>query len=61
LDLHLNYVQERFRVLRNELGHPTGVKLSREDTFAYLMLFPLFARQAHQLIDHFLKNKRIPA
>lgn len=58
LDLHLNSVMELFRLVRNQVGHPTGVAVKREDAFQYLVIFPTFARRFYFLKAFFDENKR---
>jgi len=49
LDLNINSVLELLRLARNDVGHPTGIKMERHDAFQYLLLFPGLARRLHEI------------
>lgn len=50
LDTNLTAIQSVLRVARNEVGHPSGVRVpDREQVYVYLQLFPSFARQVMHL------------
>ena len=50
-DLEANFlmIQSVLRIARNEAGHPTAVKVLREQVYVYLQLFVPFARQLMRL------------
>jgi hypothetical protein len=50
-DLETNFlmIQSVLRIARNEAGHPTAVKVRREQVYVYLQLFVPFARQLMRL------------
>lgn len=48
LDLQLNAVLDLLRVNRNQAGHPTGVRIERDDAFVNLRMF---ARLAHRMYE----------
>jgi hypothetical protein len=58
LDLQLNSVLDLLRVNRNHAGHPTGVKVSREDSFVHLRIFARIANRIYALKQHFENTKR---
>lgn len=47
-----NYI----RRVRNEVGHPTGTSVSREDILAMFLPFPRYLKNLVKLIDYFSKN-----
>jgi hypothetical protein len=48
-----------FRVLRNDAGHPTGTKVSRDQATANLVVFPHYLRLVYDLIEWLGANKPI--
>ncbi|QCG94471.1 hypothetical protein E6C67_11125 [Azospirillum sp. TSA2s] len=52
-DLETNFlaVQSLIRTFRNQAGHPTGTKPSREQVYVLLQLFAPYARKLYQLRD----------
>lgn len=53
LDLNINSVLELLRLARNDVGHPTGVQVTRHDAFQYLVIFPGLAKRLYDLKAHF--------
>ncbi|MBM3944020.1 MAG: hypothetical protein FJ317_00820 [SAR202 cluster bacterium] len=56
LDTYLGGVFEIIRQDRNEAGHPTGRQMSRDEAYAYLLLFPHYCEQMCSLITHLSNN-----
>ena len=50
LDLDLNAIFGMLRIYRNEAGHPTGRRLSREQAYANLAIFPHYIKHLYSLI-----------
>lgn len=53
LDLNINSVLELLRLVRNDVGHPTGIKIDRQSAFQYLVVFPGLAKRLYALKRHF--------
>lgn len=53
LDLFLSAIFDLIRLQRNDAGHPTGAKVSRDDCFAALEMFVRYAERANALRRHF--------
>jgi hypothetical protein len=53
LETNLNAIQLLIRVARNEAGHPSAARLTREQVYVYLQLFAPYARQL-MLLRHAL-------
>jgi D-serine dehydratase len=49
LETNLLMIQSVLRIARNDAGHPTIVKVQREQVYVYLQLFVPFARQIMRL------------
>ena len=49
LDLNINSVLELLRLARNDVGHPTGVEVGRQNAFQYLVVFPGLARRLYDI------------
>lgn len=49
LDLNINSVLELLRLARNDVGHPTGVTVTRQDALQYLIVFPGLARRLYDI------------
>jgi hypothetical protein len=49
IDTHFTMIQSILRIARNDAGHPTGSKPSREQVYVFLQLFVPFARQLMKL------------
>ena len=49
LDINLTAIQSVLRIARNDAGHPTAVKIQREQVYVFLQLFVPFARQVMRL------------
>lgn len=41
---------------RNDAGHPTGIKIEREEANALLLLFPVYAKTAYGLVSWLKAN-----
>ena len=54
LDLDLNAIFGMLRIHRNEAGHPTGKRLSREQAYASLAIFPHYIKHLYSLINWLL-------
>ena len=46
------------RRLRNDVGHPSGIKINRMEMFTNLMLFKVYCDESYQIIK-FLENNKI--
>jgi hypothetical protein len=57
IENHVDGAFQLIRVSRNEAGHPTGRLMHRDETHALLLLFPLYCKTAHELIDWLATNK----
>ncbi len=51
LTQHIDGIYDLIRRTRNEAGHPTGKRMGRPETHALLLLFPMYCKTAHDLID----------
>jgi hypothetical protein len=49
LDLTLNAVTDLLRVSRNDVGHPTGRGIGRDDCFIHLRMFVRYGRKLYSL------------
>ena len=49
LDITLNSVVDLFLVVRNQVGHPSGVTVPRENVFQYLVVFPMLAKRFYAI------------
>ena len=58
LDLNLNSLLELLRLARNDVGHPTGVSVPRENAFQYLVIFPMLARRLYGIRAFCIANKK---
>lgn len=58
LDITLNAVFEMIRSQRNDAGHPTGREVSREQTYASLVIFPAYIKKVYDLI-HWLGTAQL--
>lgn len=45
------------RKSRNDAGHPTGRRFERSETHALLLLFPVYCKMTHELMDWLSVNK----
>lgn len=54
---HLHGIADLTRQTRNSAGHPTGKLLERHETFALLLLFPVYCETVGKLIDWLGNNK----
>lgn len=52
LESFFNYI----RRVRNEIGHPTGTKVSREDVLAIFLPFPAYMKNLMNLLEYFKNN-----
>ncbi|MCX5769031.1 MAG: hypothetical protein NTZ09_01975 [Candidatus Hydrogenedentes bacterium] len=59
IDLHVNLdrIFELIRTARNEAGHPTGNRPTRERVQANFLLFPNYCKQVYGLLNHFSHRK----
>ncbi len=55
----LAFLFNHFRVLRNDAGHPTGCKISREEATANLVLLPRYLELIYDLFGWLNLNKPI--
>lgn len=55
LSLLFNY----FRTVRNDAGHPTGAKISREEAMAHLVLFPRYLELLYDQMEWLDSNNPI--
>lgn len=51
VETHLNGVQLILRIARNETGHPTAAKPSREQVYVYFQIFVPFAKKLKEIRD----------
>ncbi len=51
VETHLDAIQSIIRIARNETGHPTGTKPTREQVYVYLQLFIPFAKKLGEVRD----------
>jgi len=58
LDLSMNSLLELIRLARNDVGHPTGLRVTRESCFQYLVVFPLLAGRLYAIQEHCRKRQR---
>ncbi len=56
LDLWLNSVLDLLRIYRNEVGHPTGRVVDRDDCFVNLRMLARYLRKMYLLRDFFENN-----
>jgi len=57
LTQHLDAIYDLIRRSRNDAGHPTGKKMERQETYGLLLLFPIYCKTAHDLMDWLATNK----
>lgn len=53
LELTVHAVADLLRVFRNDVGHPTGRPVGRDDAFVHLRMFVRYARKLYALKSHF--------
>ena len=53
-----NPILHLIRRLRNDVGHPSGIKINRTEMFNNLILFKEYCDESHQIME-FLKNHKI--
>lgn len=56
LDLWLNSFFNYVRQTRNQVGHPTGKEMSREELHGMLLIFPTYVKNLVELLNHFRAN-----
>jgi len=56
LDVALTGVFSMIRNMRNDAGHPTGLRLAREVVYANLTVFPTYLKKVYSLIDWLQMN-----
>ena len=52
LDLTMNSVSDLLRVYRNDVGHPTGKAVDRDDCFIHLQMFVRYAKRLYAIKAH---------
>ena len=57
LDVMLDGIFTLIRINRNEIGHPTGRIMERNETFGMLQMFVPYCKRIYDLIGWFSKNK----
>lgn len=57
LETQIQGIFTLIRYQRNESGHPTGKRMTREEMYGYLLIFIMQARRFYQLVDWMVKNK----
>ncbi len=58
LTQHVDGAYDLIRRTRNEVGHPTGRRMERDETHALLLLFPTYCGTVHDLME-WLRNNPI--
>jgi hypothetical protein len=53
----LDGIFQEIRRTRNDAGHPTGRVIERDEAYALLQLFPVYAKSAYALIDWLKANQ----
>lgn len=53
LDTNFDGILNTIRYFRNESGHPSGNRISRDQCYANLLIFIQYCKKAYQLIDEF--------
>jgi hypothetical protein len=61
LDDALTLLFSYFRTVRNDAGHPTGIKLPKEQVSSHLVLFQSYLRLIYDLLDWLPKNNPLPS
>jgi hypothetical protein len=56
LDIQLEGVFNLIRNIRNDAGHPTGVRIDRRQAYANLQLFIPYCKRVYDLITYFQRN-----
>ncbi len=56
IDITFASIFEMIRVNRNDAGHPTGKRPSREQMYASLQLFPIYLKKAYDLLEYLKTN-----
>lgn len=56
LELWLNSFFNYVKLSRNDVGHPTGKEISREEMHAMFLIFPTYLNNLSELLDHFKNN-----
>lgn len=57
MDSNLNGIFNLIRTQRNDSGHPTGKRISRDNMFINLRIFPAYCETVHKILSHLKKNK----
>jgi hypothetical protein len=57
IDTQFEGICTLIRNCRNEVGHPSGKKMSRSQVFINLRLFIPYCKKVYELKDYFEKNK----
>ena len=53
LDIQLDGIFNYIRINRNDAGHPTGRKMTRQEALSLITVFPNYIRTLYKLIDYF--------
>lgn len=61
VDLSMNSLLELIRLARNDVGHPTGTRVTRESCFQYLVVFPLLAGRLYAIQAFCRKRRKRPS
>jgi hypothetical protein len=56
LDLDMNATLDLLRRVRNDVGHPSGLKVDRQSILGYLVVFPALAKRLYELRKFCLAN-----
>ena len=57
IETNLDGIGTFMRLQRNDSGHPTGIKKSRDEMFVNLRLFVPYCRQIYDLLDWFEQKR----
>jgi hypothetical protein len=57
LTQHIDAIYDLIRRTRNDVGHPTGRRMERDETHALLLLFPTYCKTVHSLMEWLRSNK----
>jgi hypothetical protein len=57
LTQHIDGIFDLIRRHRNDAGHPTGIRMQRDETLALMLLFPSYCKTVHGLIDWLSANQ----
>ncbi len=57
LTQHIDASYDLIRRTRNDAGHPTGIRMERDDAHVVLLLFPTYCKTVHDLMEWLGKNQ----